>query len=95
MTVILEGSEMKSPEMLHAYVKHKLHFPGCYGNNLDALWDCLTTDVELPVTVKWMDFSIGEEFIGDYAQQASAIFLDAEKEVPGFQVEITAASSGQ
>ena len=40
----LEGREMTDRKATHAYLKRKLHLPGYYGNNLDALWDCLTTD---------------------------------------------------
>jgi len=40
----LEGSEMTDRKATHAYLKKKLYLPEYYGNNLDALWDCLTTD---------------------------------------------------
>ena len=40
----LDGSKMTDRKATHAYLKRKLHLPEYYGNNLDALWDCLTTD---------------------------------------------------
>ena len=40
----LEGREMTGRKATHAYLKQNLHLPEYYVNNLDALWDCLTTD---------------------------------------------------
>ncbi len=35
-----------------AAIGRALHFPDHYGQNLDALWDCLT-DLELPTALVW------------------------------------------
>jgi len=35
---------MRDRESTHDYLKRKLSLPDYYGNNLDALWDCLTAD---------------------------------------------------
>ena len=43
-TIRLNGKKMTDRKAAHAYLKKKLHLPEYYGNNLDALWDCLTTD---------------------------------------------------
>lgn len=51
MTVQLLGIEMTSREALHAHLKERLGFPDYYGENLDALWNCLRADVELPITI--------------------------------------------
>jgi len=40
----LNGAKMTDRESTHAYLKRKLSLPDYYGNNLDALWDCLSTD---------------------------------------------------
>ena len=40
----LNGSKMVDKASTHEYLKQKLELPEYYGNNLDALWDCLSTD---------------------------------------------------
>ena len=39
--IILDGARMDSRAELHAELKEKLSLPDYYGNNLDALNDCL------------------------------------------------------
>ena len=39
--IILDGRRMEDRDGLHAELKQKLSFPEYYGNNLDALNDCL------------------------------------------------------
>ena len=38
----LDGREVCSRTALHALLKRGLNLPDYYGENLDALWDCLT-----------------------------------------------------
>ncbi|MBV7276555.1 barstar family protein [Clostridium sp. PL3] len=81
--VILEGSKFTNKEALHENLKRELKFPDYYGENLDALWDCLTTDLELPIIIEWVDFQISRKFLGDYAESTLEIFRDAEKSTEG------------
>ena len=39
--IVLDGRRMTDREQLHAELKRKLALPEYYGNNLDALNDCL------------------------------------------------------
>lgn len=41
MKYVLDGKKMVSKEAAHAYLKEIFGFPAHYGNNLDALYDCL------------------------------------------------------
>lgn len=49
MKYVLDGKRMTSKEETHKYLKETFGFPEYYGENLDALHDCLTemTDVEV------------------------------------------------
>ena len=40
--IIIDCKSIKSKEELHQLIKRKMNFPDYYGNNLDALHDCLT-----------------------------------------------------
>lgn len=42
MEVILDCTRFTDKASSHAYLKEQFHFPDYYGNNLDALYDCLT-----------------------------------------------------
>ena len=41
----LNGAKMVDKETTHEYLKEKLSLPDYYGANLDALWDCLSTEL--------------------------------------------------
>ena len=86
--VLLDGSVIDSPEHLHRILKQVLELPDDYGNNLDALWDCLTGWVPLPLTVRWLHFKESEQKLGNYGRQLLQLFRDAEKELDGFQLRI-------
>lgn len=49
--IILDGSKMDSRAGVHAELKAKLDLPDYYGNNLDALNDCLGELRERPLVV--------------------------------------------
>ena len=75
MKIILDGSTFTDKEKLHSILKSEFNFPDYYGNNLDALWDCLTGDIKLPVTLEWIHFDISRNLLGDYADKTLDIFL--------------------
>ena len=52
MKYVLDGKKMVSREETHAYLKETFGFPDYYGNNLDALHDCLTEMGEMEVEIE-------------------------------------------
>ena len=42
--LLLDMSGILDEQTFHEYISKKLHFPGYYGYNLDALWDCITDE---------------------------------------------------
>lgn len=77
--VIIQGSKLTDKNILHQTLKKELKLPEYYGENLDALWDCLTTDIQLPLTIEWVDFQKSKDLLGDYAENTLEIFNEAEK----------------
>ena len=70
MKYILDASKMTDKETSHAYLKEIFELPEYYGNNLDALHDCLEemTDVEILVE--------NEENAGNYYRYVSRVLRE-------------------
>ena len=76
-TFYLDGRNMK--KNFHPYLKEALELPGYYGENLDALYDCLCEMPEILIRIKcWKqaDRSLME------------VFCDAQEENPGLQLAL-------
>ncbi len=78
MIATIDGRQIKDEEDFHHIIKQVLDFPDFYGENLDALWDCLTGFIEVPTTVIWMNFKLSRENLGQRAEQIVEVFKDAE-----------------
>lgn len=87
-TVILDGEDFASSAELHQQLKVKLKLPDFYGGNLDALWDCLTGSVELPLELIWTNYRISEERLGNEAGRVRDLMLEAQAEQAGFQLRV-------
>ena len=88
MKKIIIDETIESKNQLHAILKEKLMLPDYYGRNLDALWDCLTGDIDLPLTLEWKRFSQVRETLGDYGDKLLELLQSAEKEGIGFKLVI-------
>lgn len=61
---------------LHKAFADALSFPEYYGNNLDALHDCLT-DISEPTRIQLLHWDAAEETLGSYARSTKRVILDA------------------
>ena len=64
----------------HGEIAKKLSFPEYYGNNLDALWDMLTTCDEITVTLTGASVMLGS--LRGYGCKLLETFFEAEEENP-------------
>ena len=93
--VRLNGAKMTDKKTTHAYLKSELELPDYYGNNLDALWDCLTTDFSLKyISICNADILIDN--LGAFGEAIIRLFKDAAKENDCLQVnfEVEKESDG-
>ncbi|WP_285720603.1 MULTISPECIES: barstar family protein [unclassified Pantoea] len=40
-----------------------MEFGPYYGKNLDALWDCLSTDIERPIRIPWCHSDLSKKYL--------------------------------
>lgn len=77
--VTLSGNRMKTKASLHTYVARKLKLPDYYGNNLDALHDCLSERATpLHITVTYT--ARLKENLGEYADAFLQVLTDVAEE---------------
>ncbi len=75
----LDGAKMLDKETTHAYLKEKLSLPEYYGANLDALWDCLSTDFsQKKITI--LNSEIIYSNLGTYGKSIIELFEDLAEE---------------
>jgi len=75
----LNGSKMTDRDAAHAYLKRKLDLPEYYGENLDALWDCLSTDFSPKKIIIRRPEKIKEN-LGEYGEAMIQLFQEAADE---------------
>ncbi len=85
--VILDGRKMIDKAVSHKYLKRKLRLPDYYGENLDALWDVLSTISE-PVKIKVVNRDSLYENLGSYGEAILNVFKDAAEENNNVNLEI-------
>lgn len=79
--IILDGRCMSSREAAHQYLGKSLRFPAYYGNNLDALADCLA-ELGGQCCVIMTNAAVLREQLGEYGQKLLDVFAEAA-EHPG------------
>lgn len=72
--IIIDCTKIKTREDLHRIFRETLSFPDWYGNNLDALHDCLT---EISGKVRLLDWEAAEVHLGTYGKQAKKVIAAA------------------
>lgn len=81
MEIVLDARRM-GREQVHAYLKEVFPFPPYYGNNLDALYDCLT---DLPETNVIIMHTCGAQ---EFFWKVYRVFLAAARENPHLTIQM-------
>ena len=61
----IDGSVIMNEDDFHREIARAIGFGEYYGNNLDALWDTLSADVERPVLLTWKNSDMSKGRLGD------------------------------
>jgi len=86
--IVFDSSHVESIDQLHSELSRSLDFPDYYGANLDALYDCLSGDVALPLRIIWKNYNITRLKLGKDAEEVLNVMKDFAKEEPDFTLEI-------
>ncbi|GAA0127553.1 barstar family protein [Clostridium sp. ATCC 25772] len=81
MNIIIDGLKINDKNQFHEYIKDIMKLPEYYGKNLDALWDCLTGWIDLPMKIEWRNYAVSKERLGCYADKILETFKEAEEEL--------------
>ena len=80
--IVLDAANMTEKNAAHDYLKKALALPDYYGNNLDALYDCLTELDETELRFVNLDTA------GDsYFAKVLSVFREAQEENPRLQID--------
>lgn len=83
--IILNGEAFSDKEFAHQLLKEAFELPDYYGSNLDALWDCLSTDFSNKMVII-RNPQLLEEKLGQYGRSLLQVFKDLKSENPHFHV---------
>ncbi|MCM1179566.1 MAG: barstar family protein [Clostridium sp.] len=87
MKIVLDFEGIKSREELHQYLKDALRLPDYYGNNLDALHDCMGEKKET-FCISIYHFAELEKELGEYARRLIQVLTDMESKIELFGKDI-------
>lgn len=76
---LLDGKKMNTKEAVHLHIKEKLQSPEYHGNNLDALWDVISS-YSNPIEISLNNKDKLIENLGKYGRSLIKVFQDADKE---------------
>ena len=81
MEIYIDFLEIGDYEDFYAQLKEKLTLPEHFGDNLDALFDVITGELEMPLHIEFVNLSVEQLEI---FEDLLTTLEDAEEEVEGF-----------
>ncbi|MGW1201739.1 barstar family protein [Streptomyces cyaneofuscatus] len=83
MNVELDGKRIKTPQDFHEALAEALDFGPYYRQNLAALWDRLSADVERPVAIVWRNSEESRAAMGsdDFEELRSVLIRTQEQDL--------------
>ncbi|MGH1594261.1 barstar family protein [Yersinia proxima] len=78
--IILDGNRIHSSDDFHNILSQELDLGPYYGKNLNALWDRLSTDIERPVKIIWLNSEFSKKVLGEYFDKIVEIFEQVKQQ---------------
>lgn len=85
--ITLELSEFKTRDQAHRYLRQSLNLPDYYGENLDALYDCLG-DIGTPTIINVPKALAGAAYLDAYGEKMLRVLRLAAEENPDLKVKL-------
>jgi ribonuclease inhibitor len=79
--VFIDFTEIGDYEDFYAQLKEKIALPDHFGDNLDALFDVITGELEMPLHIEFVNMSVDQL---EMFEDLLTTLEDAEDEVEGF-----------
>ena len=82
--LLLDMSGLIDRDTLHEYLSKKLNFPGYYGYNFDAFWDCIRDDEQsyMPVILRVEGLAALKKNLPEEHKKLIGCLKDYEKRYP-------------
>ena len=80
-TIYIDFSEIGDEEDFFAQLRDKLSLPEHFGNNLDALYDTIMGDLEMPLRIEFVNMNVEQL---EHFEDLLTTLEDAEDETEGF-----------
>ena len=77
---VLDFSEIKTVLELHQYLKKVFDLPDYYGNNMDALWDCLSCCYDESTMIELRHLDTLRKRLEKTAHTMLVVFQDLQEE---------------
>lgn len=81
MNVYIDFANIGDAEDFYEQLKEKLPLPEYFGDNLNALYDSITGDLEMPLHIEFVNMSVDQL---DIFEDLITTLEDAEEEIDGF-----------
>ena len=79
-TVYLDARRLKERREAHTYLSKMLSLPSYYGNNMDALWDCLSCCYDESTTIELKNLDVLRKRLEQTTKTMLEVFQDLHNE---------------
>lgn len=84
---VLKTQHCANLSEIHQEISSLFHFADFYGSNLDALYDFISGEIDLPAILIWDDYLITLKKIGPQLKEVWQVFEDFAQEDESFTFE--------